>query len=147
MHCRPLSFSTAGEAFPQHEAAIADAAAPRVSAIVPYRARTAARIPSGVIVSIPSPPLVLSQASVVLPLTMLSAVERLEAAGGPSWTSGSPSRRAPHSLWHTYTGYTLYCSVSGVTSLRQHLPAAPARRRFVVARRTDTRHLPSGRHP
>src|SRR5262245_47595504 len=52
--------SVSEEGPPQQEASVGGAAAPRVSAIVPYRARTAVRISSWVSVSIPFSPLVVT---------------------------------------------------------------------------------------
>src|SRR5439155_2328385 len=63
-----------GDGFPQHEAFVGGADAPRVSAIVPYRARTAARISSWVSVSIPSSPLVVtaSKTAILTPWVLVS---------------------------------------------------------------------------
>src|SRR5262245_7682860 len=49
-----------GDGLSQQEASVRSADAPRVSAIVPYRARTAARISSWVRVSMPFSPLVVT---------------------------------------------------------------------------------------
>src|SRR5690348_9394403 len=49
-----------GDGLPLHEASVGGADVPRVSAIVPYRARTAARISSWVSVSMPPSPLVVT---------------------------------------------------------------------------------------
>src|SRR5213593_2657511 len=52
--------AASGDGLSQQEVSVRGAEAPRVSAIVPYRARTAARISSWVSVSMPSSPLVVT---------------------------------------------------------------------------------------
>src|SRR6266700_3071994 len=66
----------AGDGLPQHEASVGGVDVPRVSAIVPYRARTAARISSWVSVSIPSSPLVVTASKTAILTRWVLSIHR-----------------------------------------------------------------------
>src|SRR5262252_8166028 len=77
--------SASEDGLPQQEASVGGVAAPRVSAIVPYRARTAARISSWVSVSILSSPLIVTVLNFLYylahaPHTRRSCIPALRAA-------------------------------------------------------------------
>src|SRR5215831_1385169 len=81
-----LSASEEGPA--QQEDSVGGADAPWVSAIVPYRARTAVRISSWVSVSIPSSPLVVMVLSTSIPSqSVIGLLLRMARGAAPSHNS------------------------------------------------------------